>query len=317
MKRLLGRGGLLVALGLLAVEATAQTGTARGKVVDDKSKALPETVVTIEFLGGVTRKFESRTNKRGEYTQVGLAPGMYRFTATRDGYQPAAIDARISLGEPTYLPELKLVPRAPGQAAAPTDKAAQQLQADFRTAVDLMNAGKSTEAEAAFRDLAAKNAAIPEIHYNLGLLAAGRKDWAAAEAAYRKATELKPDYTLAYTALSNMYLMTNQPDKAAEMATKATGSAGQDPKALFQVGYVAFNSGKYQEAGEAFKKAETADPQNAEIQYYLGSIALTLNNVDECITRLEKYVASAPATAQNLTTAKALLQACQQTKAAK
>ena len=58
-------------------------------------------------------------------------------------------------------------------------------------------------------------------------------------------------------------------------------------KAQFQVGYASFHSGKYDEAAEAFKKAEALDATNAEIQYYLGSIAIGQNNVPECAARLE------------------------------
>jgi tetratricopeptide (TPR) repeat protein len=313
MKRLLAVGALLFAFGL-AHEAAAQTGTARGKVVDDKGQPVPEAVVSIEFQGGVTRKFETRTNKKGDYTQVGLAPGVYRFTASKDGLQPVYAEIRINLGDPTYVPELKLVPRPTGSTTAGE---ANVLQADFKKAADLMAAGKGAEAEAAFKALAEKNPTVPEIHYNLGLLAAQRKDWAGAEAAYKKALEIKPDYSVAYTALSNVYLASNQPDKAAEIASKAMGAAGTDAKALFQVGYVAFNSGKYAEAAEAFKKAEAADPNNAETQFFLGSIALSSNNLDECITRLEKYTTTAAPTSPNVATAQALLQACKQSKGVK
>ncbi len=314
MKRLRMVGGLLIAVGL-AGEAAAQTGTARGKVVDDKGQPVAEAVIGIEFLGGVTRKFETRTNKKGDYTQVGLAPGMYKITASRDGFQPVFIDIRVTLGDPTYVPELKLAPRAAGGAAATGEGA--QLQADFKKAADLMSAGSGAEAETAFKALAEKNPAIPEIHYNLGLLAAQRKDWATAEAAYKKALEVRPDYSVAYTALSNVYLASNQPDKAAEMANKAMGAAGQDARALFQIGYVAFNSGKYEQAAEAFKKAEAADPNHAETQFFLGSIALSSNSLDECISRLEKYTTTAAATSPNLATGKALLQACKQSKGVK
>ena len=74
----------------------------------------------LEFQGGVTRKCETKTNKKGEFTQVGMYPGNYRITASKDGYQPAADRHRIAMGEPTYLPDIKLVDqgRRPGRRAA-------------------------------------------------------------------------------------------------------------------------------------------------------------------------------------------------------
>ena len=80
--------------GLLAAPAQAQTGTARGKVLDAQGQPIADAKVLIEFQGGITRKFETKTNKKGEYMQVGMQPGPYRFTASKEGYQPGFIDVR-------------------------------------------------------------------------------------------------------------------------------------------------------------------------------------------------------------------------------
>src|SRR5216683_6245244 len=108
---------------LLTAEAgwAQSTGAVRGRVVDEKGQALPEAVVSLDFQGGVTRKFDTKTNKKGEFTQVGLSPGVYRITANKEGYQGMFIDTRVSLGEPVQLPELKIVTRAAAQAAAGSD----------------------------------------------------------------------------------------------------------------------------------------------------------------------------------------------------
>src|SRR5690349_20703436 len=99
MKRLLVAGGLMAACLLLGSEAGAQgSGTARGKVMDDKGQAVEGATVVLDYQGGVTRKFTVKSNKKGEFTQVGLPPGPYRVTATKDGYQGGYIDTRISLG---------------------------------------------------------------------------------------------------------------------------------------------------------------------------------------------------------------------------
>ena len=101
------------ALGLLAAPAQAQTGSARGKVLDEQGQPIPDAKVLIEFQGGITRKFETKTNKKGEYMQVGMQPGPYRFTASKEGYQPAVSDVRIALGDPTPIPDFKLATRRP------------------------------------------------------------------------------------------------------------------------------------------------------------------------------------------------------------
>ncbi len=85
MKRALVVAGLLLGAGFLAAPAQAQTGSARGKVLDSQGQPIADAKVLIEFQGGITRKFETKTNKKGEYMQVGMQPGPYRFTASKEG----------------------------------------------------------------------------------------------------------------------------------------------------------------------------------------------------------------------------------------
>ena len=140
MKRALIAAGLLLGAGLLAAPAQAQTGTARGKVVDAEGQPIPEVKVLIEFQGGITRKFETKTNKKGEYMQVGMQPGPYRITASKEGFQPAVSDVRISLGDPTAIPDFKLATMA--QASAQPGSSAAELRSSFQKAVELQSAGQ-------------------------------------------------------------------------------------------------------------------------------------------------------------------------------
>ncbi|PYQ52737.1 MAG: hypothetical protein DMF78_10720, partial [Acidobacteria bacterium] len=186
MKRLLVAGGL-VAAGLLGLAGTLwaqSTGAVRGRVVDEKGQGVPEAVVTLEFQGGVTRKFDSKTNKKGEFTQVGLTPGVYRITANKEGYQGGYIDTRVSLGEPLQVPDLKIVTKAVAQAAAggEAEKANAALREMFGKANQLSQEGKTEEAIAAYTELLAKNPQVAEAHYNIGYLKSQKKDWPGAEA---------------------------------------------------------------------------------------------------------------------------------------
>jgi tetratricopeptide (TPR) repeat protein len=319
MKRFLVAGAVLASLTLLGGEAAAQTGTARGKVVDDKDQVIEGVTILLEFQGGVTRKNETKTNKKGEFTQVGLSPGTYRITASKDGFAPVTIEYRIQLGEPTYLPNIKLSPpRAGGGGGGPADPAAEKAMAELRAGVEqaiaLTKEGKLDEAEAMYKDLITKNPTRHQLHYNLAIVQAQKKDAAGAEASYLKALEIKPDYAEAQQGLNTLYLSTGQAAKANELAAKAATANPNDAKAQFQVGYVAFNSGKLDEAAEAFKKVEALDPANAETYYFLGTIALSQNKIDECATRLEKYLAVAAPTAQNVPVAQQLLAACKPKK---
>jgi cytochrome c-type biogenesis protein CcmH/NrfG len=317
-KRLLVAGGLVAAgLLLLSPAGWAQsTGAVRGRVVDDKGQGLPEAVVTLEYEGGVTRKFDTKTNKKGEFTQVGLVPGVYKITVTKDGFQGTYIETRVSLGEPLQVPDFKLVSKAVAQAAATSDadKANAALRELFQKANQLSQEGKTEEAIAAYNEVLAKNPQIAEAHYNIGFLQGQKKDWAAAEAAYLKALEVRPGYGEAISALARVYQESGQSDKATALLAKAAADNPKDARVQFNLGVFYLNSGRSEEAMAAFQKAAEVDPSNPEVYYYLGTLAVGQNKIADAIAHLEKYLSMNPTNAQNVATAQGLLKALKPAK---
>src|SRR5262245_22073248 len=94
---------LLTLAGLLAltfaIHASAQTTTLmKGVVRDDQGKPVDGAQVTIEQQGGTGRKFQTKSNGKGEYIQVGLPSGSYKITATKDKLesQPATVTVSAS-----------------------------------------------------------------------------------------------------------------------------------------------------------------------------------------------------------------------------
>ncbi len=307
MKRALIAAGLLLGLGLVAAPAQAQTGTARGKVLDAQGQPIADAKVLIEFQGGITRKFETKTNKKGEYMQVGMQPGPYRLTASKDAYQPAIIDYRIMLGDPTQIPDFKLLTMTQVQQQAGSPAA--ELKDSFTKAVDLQAAGKLDEAEVAYKAILEKHPDIPEVYQNLGTIYALRKDVPAAEAAYTKALELRPESADIATQLARLYQESGQPDKAMAIMEKSAGSNPEDPKAQFNRGIFLLNAGKNEEAIAAFEAAIKADPSMTEAYYRLGALMVGQGKIPEAIQHLEKYLSMSPTDTQNVTIAQGLLKA--------
>jgi tetratricopeptide (TPR) repeat protein len=310
MKRVYVAAGLVASLLLPAPAGWAQsTGAVRGRVVDEKGQPLQDAVVSLDYQGGVTRKFDTKTNKKGEFTQVGLVPGGYRITANKDGYQGTYLDTRIGLGEPMQLPELKLTSKAAAQAAAggEAEKANAALRELFAKANQLSAEGKADEAIVAYQEVLAKNPQVAEAHYNIGYLHGQKKDWAAAEAEYKKALEVRPAYAEAMSALARVYQDSGQADKAAELLAKAAADNPSDAKVHFNLGVFYLNSGRAAESAASFNKAKEIDPANAEVYYYLGTLAVGQNNIPEAIASLEKYLSMNPTNTVNVTTAQGLL----------
>ena len=307
MMRVMLGGALLAALALLATPASAQVGQVRGKVVGPEGERIPDAVVAIEYQGGVPRKYEVKTNKKGEYLQVGLTPGPYRLTATKEGYRGAVADIRVSLGEPTEVPDLELL--TPKAAAEQPGSAEAELRAKFSAAVEMTRSGRYDEAEAAFKVLLEEFPDIPEVHQNLGVVYSQRKDWAAAEASYLKALELRPGDAGITTALAAVYQESGQSEKAMQTMNEAAGSNPDDARAQFNKGIFLLNAGQAPEAIAAFEGALALDPKMAEAHYHAATLLVGQGKVPEAIEHLEAYLALDPQNAQNVATAKGLLQA--------
>ncbi len=307
MKRALIAAGLLLAAGLLAAPAQAQTGTARGKVFDAQGQPLQDVKVLIEFQGGITRKFETKTNKKGEYMQVGMQPGPYRFTASKEGFQPGVVEFRITLGDPTAIPDFKLNTQA--QAAQQPGSEAALLRESFQKAVALQSAGQLAEAEAAYKAIIEKNPDIPEVYQNLGTIYGLKKDVPAAEAAFLKGLELRPDSADISTQLAKLYQENGQADKAMAVMEKSAGANPTDAKAQFNRGIFLLNSYKNEEAITAFEAAIKADPGMTEAYFRLGALMVGQGKIPEAISNLEKYLSLNPTDAQNTATAQGLLKA--------
>ncbi len=308
MKRTLIAALMLIGLGFAAPQAQAQTGTARGRVLDAQGQPLAEAKVLMEFQGGVTRKFEVKTNKKGEFMQVGMQPGPYRFTASKEGYQSGFADQRVSLGDPTQVPDFKLNTMAQAQQAAGGAEAAA-LRTSFQKAVELQSAGKVDEAEAAYKAILTTSPDVPEVYQNLGQLYLAKKDYAAAETAFQKGLELRPESTDMTTQLARVYQESGQAEKAMALIEKSAGANPQDARAQFNRGIFLLNANKNEEAIGAFEAAIKADPTLAEPYYRLGALMVGQGKIPEAIQNLEKYLSLNPTDAQNVATAQGLIKA--------
>lgn len=300
----------LMALAALLISASltyAQSGGVRGKIMDEKGEPIEDVAVKMEFQGGVNLSFDGKTNKRGEFMQIGLRPGNWKFTFTKEGFQVFAAPMRIALGDATVLLDTKLFA---AKGAATGGGGGEGIQKEFGEGVAKLQASDFDGAIAAFDALILKSPSLAEAHYNKAFAQYQKKDYVAAEASLKRALEVRAEYSDARVLLSSVYTAQGMKDKAIEVMTAGAGAS--DPRQLFNLGLALLNSGKTQEAQEAveaFTKAEAADPSNPELQYYLATAALNSGKTEECVTRLEKYLEMGPKSEQNKATAQGLIAA--------
>ena len=307
MKRAFIAGGLLLSLALLPAPVGAQGGTAKGKVVDSEGNGVAEATVLVQFTGEMSRKYELTTSKSGDYVQVALYPGPYRFAASKEGYQPNFVDHRVQFGDPTQIPDIAL--KSMDDIAKEQGRPTEALKGKFAKAVELTNAGGFDEAEVLFKEILEEVPNIPEVYQNLAFIYAHRKDWVAAEASCLKSLELRPGDPETTTRLVQIYVKSGQQAKAEELVNQAAGENPEDAAAQFNRAVLLVNSGDLEEAISAFEAALAADPSMAEAHYHLGTLLVGQNEVPEAIGHLETYLSMDPQNEQNIATANGLIAA--------
>ena len=215
---------IVLGLASFATPAAAQTGQVRGKVTDAENKPVEGAKVTIQLIDN-NSKFEVKTKKNGEFMQIGLPPGQYKITAEKDGLS-ASRNSRISLD----MAEVNLTLTKGGAAIgdmSKEDRAKAEakiagIKAAYAEAAALTNAGKNDEAIAKFNEVLKDVPKCTECYIGIGTSPMRtKKDYAAAEAAYKKALEIDPNSADAYNGLATIYNDQKKFAEAKEMSAEA------------------------------------------------------------------------------------------------
>jgi tetratricopeptide (TPR) repeat protein len=304
----------LATLALATAAAAQTTGMVKGTVKDDKGQPVEGAKITIEFSEGVNRRQETKTNKKGEFVQIGLQSGTYKVTAEKEGVGSQSLDARVRIGAAA---ELNFV-LAAGKAGATKEDMAKvaELRKTFEEGVTASKSGNMDEAIAKFTRGTEISPTCADCYYNMGYAYSQKKDYEKAEAAYKKAIEIKAQYAEAYNGLANVYNAQRKFEEAAAASAKASelggaggGAAaggGGNANALYNQGVILWNAGKIPDAKKQFEAAISADPNHAESHYQLGMALVNEGNLTGSVTEFETYLKLAPE-GPNAATAKSLI----------
>jgi Flp pilus assembly protein TadD len=298
----------LVVLGF-ALPAAAQ-GMITGTVVDAQGNPVADAKITIEQTDGVTRKFETKSDKKGSFIQIGLQSASFKVTAEAKA-GTATATARVSQRGPSNV---KLViGGGTGNDPAVAAKTAE-LRKAFDEGVALSREGKYDDSVAAFNRAIALNPKCPDCFYNIGFAYAQKKDFAQSEENYKKALEVKPDYAEAYNGLANIYNAQRKFDLAADASSKASQLSAAAPGALqggnadslYNEGVILWNGGKIPDAKAKFQAAIAANPNHAESHYQLGMALVNEGKLQDAGAEFNTYLKLSPE-GPNAATAKALV----------
>jgi len=317
----LGRPIWLLMIGLLTLAVAAPVaaqpgGMIRGVVRDVKGEPVEGAVVTM-MMADTGRKFTVKTNKKGEYLQIGLAGGAYTIQAEKDKLSSTTEKAAVRIGAPSTIDLVLGAATAAAGASDAKELAAKgaELKKLFEDGVAAGNAGRHDEAIEKFTAGLAINPKCFDCYDNIGFAYTQKKEFDKAEEAYKKATEIKPDDASAWNGLATVYNNQRKFDQAAAASAKATelstnlsatGGAGAGADAMYNQGVILWNAGKIPEAKKQFEGAVQSNPSHAEAHYQLGMALVNEGNLAGAATEFETYLKLSPS-GPNAATAKSLV----------
>jgi tetratricopeptide (TPR) repeat protein len=295
---------LAVALvSLLASPAFAQTGycKVKGKITDMDGKPMPDVIVDmVSKTNGA--KYHLKSDKRGEVYSIGITPGIYEVTFSKDGKQIFAFhNYNMSLQKEDALNVIDLdlakeakEAKAPGQAPKMTEeqkKEAEKIEKE-NTSIKGLN------------DMLAQSRAAQQ---------AGNLD--EATAIMTKATQIDPTKDLLWGRLAELQLLTARKDtdaasrkekyltsansykKAIELANASTSPSSKGFLGAYynNLAEALSKTGDIDGALAAYNSAIQADPANAGDYYFnLGATLTNANRTEEAIAAYDKAIAANP-----------------------
>lgn len=291
------------ALVAYSIPAAAQSGTLKGKVTGPDGKPIEGASVVIEHVA-TARKTTTKTDRRGEYVQVGLTPGDYTVTVTQ-GTLSQSQNTRIGAEMKELHFDLKAGAAAPAGKTSAEDakkhaERIERVKTTFKEAADATNAGRYDEAITKFNAVLVDLPSCTDCYNNLGTVYARQKDWVKAEESFKKALAIDPKSVDSYNGLSSIYAAQGKTKEAQEMLAEATklatsgAAGGGGAVALYNAGIMAWNGNDFQKANDLFSQAIKADPNHAESHFMLGRVLINLGKLGEAATEFETYLKLAP-----------------------
>jgi tetratricopeptide (TPR) repeat protein len=272
----------------------AQTGGLTGKCTAEDGMPMAGYTILVERQE-VKWVSKVKTNKKGEYTYIGLVTGNYKVTLEDpNGRTIFTIPVHVGMGEPTAVDfdmakERKAVESTPEyqRQKAEEEKAQKQfsgLKQIFDQGALLYSEKRYTEAVSMFEQALplAKDKNIPVVMARLAetyAKAAGaesnpdtrKQDQDKALDYYQKVLQLTPDDASLHNNLGSLYAdMGKVTEAQAEFQKAAELKPAEASTYYYNLGVIFVNKGKMDDAAAALKKSTEIDPNNANAWYWYG-----------------------------------------------
>jgi len=287
---------LLIAVVASPAQENLGRGRVTGTVADVGGAAIEGAKIVAESLRG-SAKLEGVSNNKGHFAIAGLGSGIWKFTASKEGYAPSSVEQEIrqlKANEPIAF----TLNRVTTISAL---KADEESLAIFDKGNALAAEGKYDEAIAAIEGFLAKYPEVYQARLNIGTYLLKKNELDKAEAEFRlvldKIVMTHGDYAKdkvaavrAFSGLGELYLKRSDFDGAQKAFAEALRLSPEDETAAYNVGEILFSNQKNDEAIGYFEMAIRIKKDWPKPYYRLGFVCLNKGDLAKSLEYFNEFI---------------------------
>ena len=301
--------------------AWAQAGRGKGRlsgsVMDESQNGIPSAKIVCEFIANIELKKEATSNDKGEWAVLGLGTGMWKVTASKEGYIPSF--SEVYVRQLQRNPQVTLtLKKIEGEGAVVTGRESLNMleqanvlfkEQKYEEAISLLQQflEQNPEAYQAYAsigdcyrvkgdtdqaleyyqkvlELAKKDDAMGKEMTAKALAGIGEcylmmQDFEKAQSYFEQSIEAYPENEILAYNVGEIYFSNQKIDEAIQYFTLSTQIKPDWPPPYLKLGYVYLNKGDYSNAEVNFRKFLDMDPNSPE--------APTVQNILEYIAEIK------------------------------
>lgn len=289
---------ILLAGGFAFGQAGRGVGRLGGTVSDLEEKPLEGVKLTLQFSDNPNLKFETTSNKKGEWSFLGLGTGNWTLTAVITGYMPQDKTLYVSQlsQNPKIVVHLQKVTKGAGIVA---DEATFAI---LEKGNQLFKDAKYDEAIASYQEFLDKNPNLYQVQLSIADCYREKGDFDKATELYKSVTEhAKLDPTLgkemtakALAGIGNCYLKQGKLSEAQDLFRQSIENSPKDEILAYNVGEIYFSNQAWDDALKYFNLAAQIKPDWPDPYLKLGYVYLNKPDNPKAIESFEKFLTLEP-----------------------
>ena len=288
---------------LVSTSLLAQRFPVRGRVTGDDGQPVAGADILL-FSKENGQKFTMKTDKKGEFINIGVALGAYRLSVSKDG--KVLFEDTMMVNGSDQFQDIKLTKTRTEMSPQQQKEAIRQMSPEQRKELEEKHKQWEEQQKAA----EAERTKIQNLNQILATADAAEKggNYDQAISTYKQATAAAPDQPLLWARLGGAYLSagsklatsdraasTENYNDAVEAFKKAIALKTSDPAYHNNLGQAYAKIGKNDEAMAEYTTAAQLDPANAGLYYYnLGAILTNAGKTEEANAAFDKAIAADP-----------------------